>query len=363
MVKRFHIPIRFIEVLANNNGGYYSFLAYSEDGTDVKNYHMSVKFPNSLQNLAIYFRFDVSNDNVFCIAFGQQIEPVKAALPQIFSTDRPKPTSSSQVSTDPFKIIEVITSETLGWMESERLTFDLEVRRLEAKTGMSGHHSDVDSRLEAKHMGELISDLHKCGGQLSFFERMCEFQARWIGWLRCQHSWINEIRTGTNDFRKMDAVYRPSVSKVAASLDLGASFATERHEQVKTLNNRIKIQLSIAASLSAQNDTQNNIAIAEASRRIALETRLDSDAMKTIAALTMAYLPGTFVATLFGMVFFNVGSDPNSKFSVNAKWWIYLAATIPLTILTVSLWLGWVKYKRSRRKKFEDSIDLTEKRV
>ena len=46
----------------------------------------------------------------------------------------------------------------------------------------------------------------------------------------------------------------------------------------------------------AQNDNQTNIAIAEASRRIAFETKRDSDAMKTIAALTMIYLPATFVA-------------------------------------------------------------------
>lgn len=206
---------------------------------------MAVKFPNSLQNLAIYFRYHVSNDNVFCIAFGQQIEPVKAALSQIFPTIRPRQKSSSQVLTDPFKILEVITSETLAWMESERQKLDLEVRALETKTGMSGHHSDGDSRLEARYMGELISNLHKCGGQSAFFQRMCEFQARWIHWLRCQHSWVNEIRTGTSDVRNMDAIHRPAVSKVAASLDLGASFATERHEQVKTLSNRIKIQLSI----------------------------------------------------------------------------------------------------------------------
>lgn len=46
----------------------------------------------------------------------------------------------------------------------------------------------------------------------------------------------------------------------------------------------------------AQNDSRTNIAIAEASRRIAFETKRDSDAMKTIAALTMAFLPATFVA-------------------------------------------------------------------
>ena len=46
----------------------------------------------------------------------------------------------------------------------------------------------------------------------------------------------------------------------------------------------------------AQNDSRTNIAIAEASRSIEFETKRDSDAIKTIAALTMIYLPSTFVA-------------------------------------------------------------------
>ena len=40
------------------------------------------------------------------------------------------------------------------------------------------------------------------------------------------------------------------------------------------------------------------MAIAEASRKIAFETKRDSDAMKTIAALTMIYLPATFLAVI-----------------------------------------------------------------
>ena len=58
-------------------------------------------------------------------------------------------------------------------------------------------------------------------------------------------------------------------------------------------------------NLIAQNVSRTNIAIADASRRIAFETRRDSDAMKTIAALTMIFLPGTFVAvSTHGIDFF-----------------------------------------------------------
>ncbi|KAL8745835.1 MAG: hypothetical protein Q9190_002064 [Brigantiaea leucoxantha] len=111
--------------------------------------------------------------------------------------------------------------------------------------------------------------------------------------------------------------------------------------------------------MNSQNDSRTNISIAEASRRIALETRMDSDAMKTIAALTMVYLPGTFVATLFGMVFFTVSSTgAETRFSVNSKWWIYLSATIPLTMVTVAVWLGWVKWKIWKRKQFEENSKI-----
>lgn len=46
----------------------------------------------------------------------------------------------------------------------------------------------------------------------------------------------------------------------------------------------------------AQKDSKVNIALAESSALIARETRRDSEAMKTIAVLTMFFLPGTFLA-------------------------------------------------------------------
>lgn len=57
-----------------------------------------------------------------------------------------------------------------------------------------------------------------------------------------------------------------------------------------------EVTIHKVANFMTQNDGRTNIAIAEASRRIAFETKRDSDAMKTIAALTMVFLPATFVA-------------------------------------------------------------------
>lgn len=46
--------------------------------------------------------------------------------------------------------------------------------------------------------------------------------------------------------------------------------------------------------------------IADESKNVAVETRRDSTLMKTIASLTMVYLPSTLATTIFSTGFFNV---------------------------------------------------------
>ena len=58
--------------------------------------------------------------------------------------------------------------------------------------------------------------------------------------------------------------------------------------------------------------------------------------MKTIAVVTMAFLPATFYAAVFAVP----SLDWNQNQVVGDKFWIYLAFTIPSTILVFILWLG-----------------------
>ena len=63
-------------------------------------------------------------------------------------------------------------------------------------------------------------------------------------------------------------------------------------------------------------------------KQIAEATKKDSSAMKTIAIMTMLFLPATYFAALF------------SIFSLNweKKLWLYLALTIPTTALVFLVW-------------------------
>lgn len=62
--------------------------------------------------------------------------------------------------------------------------------------------------------------------------------------------------------------------------------------------------------------------------------------MKTLAAVTVAFLPATFVASFFAMPLFNWDAEKSSSV-VNERFWIYWAVTVPLTLTTLVIWLSW----------------------
>lgn len=83
-----------------------------------------------------------------------------------------------------------------------------------------------------------------------------------------------------------------------------------------------------------------SLQLGEATRQIAADSKRDSTSMKAIAAVTMFFLPGTFVASLFSMPIFRWNSDTGDQV-VSHRIWAYWAVTIPLTLLTFGCFLLW----------------------
>ncbi|KAF1963512.1 hypothetical protein CC80DRAFT_541444 [Byssothecium circinans] len=129
------------------------------------------------------------------------------------------------------------------------------------------------------------------------------------------------------------------------------------------------IQLQTIYNFVNQRDSQVNIAHAAASRqlaelslhdssvmrsialdsnKVALLTRRDSTDMRIIAAVTLGFLPPTFVATLFSTSFFNF-QPPESSDRVVSQWiWLYASLAVALTALVMAAW--YIFSRRSRRK-------------
>ncbi|KAF1972963.1 hypothetical protein BU23DRAFT_147202 [Bimuria novae-zelandiae CBS 107.79] len=107
------------------------------------------------------------------------------------------------------------------------------------------------------------------------------------------------------------------------------------------LNQRIaQSQLEIVYNLVAQRDNRDNRSLAEISTEIAITTKDDSFAMRTLAIMSIAFLPGTFVASFFSMSMFN-WQAPAGTSVVSSRFYIYWAVTGPLTLVVFLIWLFW----------------------
>lgn len=88
---------------------------------------------------------------------------------------------------------------------------------------------------------------------------------------------------------------------------------------------------------------------ATTSTTIAREAKADGSAMKAIAALTMVFLPATFLSSVFSMPMLD-----------GARWWHYVAIAVPLTIAVFSSWWLWLTkpwiFGRKRRVKGSQSV-------
>ncbi|KAH7194735.1 hypothetical protein DER44DRAFT_832157 [Fusarium oxysporum] len=75
----------------------------------------------------------------------------------------------------------------------------------------------------------------------------------------------------------------------------------------------------------------------ETNVEIALATSQDSCHMRSIALVTMIFLPGTFFASIFSMGFFEWKADDGS-ISVSQSFWIYVVLAAGFTAFTVGVW-------------------------
>lgn len=110
------------------------------------------------------------------------------------------------------------------------------------------------------------------------------------------------------------------------------------------LSARTKAQVQTVYSMIGQRDNRVNIEtaaasreIAEDSRRVAILTRKDSLDMRIIAGVTLIFLPGTFMATMFGSGFFRFLPDDSTQL-VSGWIWLYWTLTISCTAIVLVSW-------------------------
>ncbi|CAA7270091.1 unnamed protein product [Cyclocybe aegerita] len=125
---------------------------------------------------------------------------------------------------------------------------------------------------------------------------------------------------------------------------------------------RARIRINLFFNLTTQADSRTNLDIARLTTKISVTAQRDSSSMITIAAVTMFFLPGSFVSTLFSMVFFDAETNQRGKMnlSVSSQWWLFPLVAIPLTILVFVIWIVWQRQRQARvLKEVEEVQQMT----
>ncbi|KAK0385987.1 hypothetical protein NLU13_5706 [Sarocladium strictum] len=128
---------------------------------------------------------------------------------------------------------------------------------------------------------------------------------------------------------------------------------------------RVDIQIQALFHMIAQDDAFLNYKLSHHMAQIAEFSYRDAASMKTLAVVTMFFLPGSFVSALFSTQLFawdNVDQHSNSiGVPTTPQLTLYWAVTIPLTVLTFTLYFLWLWYqKRERERNFKTDAQMDE---
>ncbi|KIW64562.1 hypothetical protein PV04_09487 [Phialophora macrospora] len=92
--------------------------------------------------------------------------------------------------------------------------------------------------------------------------------------------------------------------------------------------------------------------LTEQMHKLAEKSTRDAAAVKVLTILTLIYLPITVVSNFFSTSFVSATTSASGSghISVTGDWWILLAASVPLTVLTIYIWLVWTRMQANPRR-------------
>jgi hypothetical protein len=308
-----------LELLHDNNGGFtYSSTRSAVPNNDsVSAFHICIKLGRTWrrnEHFCVARHSFLDNTNVVLVAGTNSHGICETLYERLSATER----------TDIFCILVVTLALWINEAEKNRWLLDYEVQEIERKNKFHAIHYE---RYEAPTLE-----------QLNLPKSMA--QTRWsIGLLiASMENTINAIDFAKERHIRYHAIcckqipsYVPPcpVSHLQAALSQYRSQACSKIIQMQMLQERVASQIAVTNTLIAHRDSRATI-------ELALAMKADSKLMKRLSLVTVIFLPATFLATFFSMIFFRiVGGDEHPALEVSQWIWLYPLCTMLLTLFLV----------------------------
>lgn len=186
----------------------------------------------------------------------------------------------------------------------------------------------------------MTAHLHRYGSEL---ERLADI----VGHVERQHETFFANRSGKNTGPTLEAQTQRTklgIIQLSSQLEAVSSFRRELEDKTRNilalLFNNIQVsndKIMVANGVAMNEMLRASRAEAKLSMQLAEEMKKDSVAMKTIALLTVFFLPGTSFAAILSMPFF----DQNKWMGDVSRIWLWFVLAVPSTSLAFAFYKFW----------------------
>ncbi|KAK1756767.1 hypothetical protein QBC47DRAFT_377606 [Echria macrotheca] len=244
-------------------------------------------------------------------------------------------------------LIHPFDRETSGWELNT-------IRTVEESTGFGPHPTGYrglePKDLQSYDIGQLTSWLqavNEVAGNAGNRARHTRICLSFLDRIRDEQLFIQNERVSCKPPTEWPHVAVADLDEAALVLRRHISTYIDYLMYLKDRSERLS---TVLFTLLTHEDAAASIDLAAAARR-------DGSSMKTIAVMTMLFLPATFFAALFALP----SLQWDQETVVQANFWIYWAFTLPTTALVFMAWMGitgrsWIKtrlrstYRRHLKK-------------
>ncbi|OCK74718.1 hypothetical protein K432DRAFT_429867 [Lepidopterella palustris CBS 459.81] len=163
------------------------------------------------------------------------------------------------------------------------------------------------------------------------------------GQIHASESETHGLESCVSQFFLVQKWAKDMLNRARQASDLMTTLLNSKHSQALTFNTASMNRLAEASKL----DGQLMVALTKS-------TKKDSGTMKLIAVITMIYLPGTFVASIFSTGFVNASlsdSTPGIRHQSLLQAWSYASATAGLMVITLVASYLWERRMESNEER------------
>ncbi|KAI8962110.1 glycoside hydrolase family 31 protein [Daldinia sp. FL1419] len=205
------------------------------------------------------------------------------------------------------------------------------VRLTERETGYSRHSSGIEERLGMESITVYIKDVGEVLNHIANNERHFRLIDVVLDFV-LDSALLPNAGYGT-------LVNDENTRRLITAIPLLRRRMHASQEYLKYLKERAERLSTVLFALLTHEDSATNADLADASRRIAEAARRDSSSMRTVAIMTMAFLPATFFAALFALPSLDWHASSAAGVVENPGFWVYWAFTLPSTAVVFGLWV------------------------